>query len=93
MISIYALRALPRTLAEISRSEGLRGAVPAHPSMGGSSEGSQPGKDLVIPAMGIKSRFNSPFCSSLPLSPLCRVGVGVFHSLVTCLPFCSAAGL
>lgn len=93
MISIYALRALPRTLAEISRSEGLRGAVPAHPSMSGSSEGSQPGKDLVMPAMGIKSLFNSPFCSSLPLSPLCRVGVGVFHSLVACLPFCSAAGL
>lgn len=36
---------------------------------------------------GIKGSFNSPFSSSLPL-PL--FGVRVFHSSVTCLPFCSA---
>lgn len=42
MIPISVLLALSRSLAELSRTEGLHGAVPAHPSMGRSRADTQP---------------------------------------------------
>lgn len=79
MIPISVLLGLFNTVVELSGTEGLHGAVPAHPPMGRKHRGRQPSGQMPgCPSQG-ESKASSALpqavpCLSLPLS----AGLGLF---------------